>query len=154
MKVYQEKLEIANTGIEIIYYEILQGKAEDGLLKLSMWLGFEVMRYVEEDVTMYAGPKGKHGTIGSVGYRHGGGQTTVVMGGKDIHVERPRARAANGNGEFPLPSLGKFQSEDPINDAIMSVPGSMPIQLKGTPKMLFVQAKARSAAVLSRKWTR
>ena len=103
------------------------------------------MRYVEEDVTMYAGPKGKHGTIGSVGYRHGGGQTTVVMGGKDIHVERPRARAANGSGEFPLPSLGKFQSEDPINDAIMSVPGSMPIQLKGTPKMLFVQAKARSA---------
>ena len=101
------------------------------------------MRYVEEDVTMYAGPKGKHGTIGSVGYRHGGGQTTVVMGGKDIHVERPRARAANGIGEFPLPSLGKFQSEDPINDAIMSVPGSMPIQLKGTPKMLFVQAKAR-----------
>jgi len=121
MKVYQEQQEIVNTGIEITDYEILQEKARDGLLKLSMSLGIEVMRLMfEEDVTMYAGPKGKHGTEERVGYRHGFDQTTVVMGGKKIHVERPRVRAADGSGELPLPSLGQFQSEDPLNDAIMA----------------------------------
>lgn len=121
MKVYQEKQEMVNTGIEITNYDILQEKAKDGLLKLSMSLGIEVMRMMfEEDVTMYAGPKGKHGTAKRVGYRHGSDQTTVVMGGKKIHVERPRVRAADGSGELPLPSLGQFQSEDPLNDAIMA----------------------------------
>ena len=121
MKVYQEKQEIVNTGIEITNYEILQEKAKDGLLKLSMSLGIEVMRMMfEEDVTMYAGPKGKHGTVERVGYRHGSDQTTVVMGGQKIRVERPRVRAADGSGELALPSLGQFQSEDPLNDAIMA----------------------------------
>ncbi len=55
---------MVNTGIEITNCEILQEKAKDGLLKLSMSLGIEVMRLMfEEDVTMYAGPKGKHGTV-------------------------------------------------------------------------------------------
>ena len=36
MKVYQEKQEMVNTGIEITNYEILQEKAKDGLLKLSI----------------------------------------------------------------------------------------------------------------------
>ena len=121
MKVYQEKQEMVNTGIEITNYEILQEKAKDGLLKLSMSIGIEVMRMMfEEDVTMYAGPKGKHGTVERVGYRHGSDKTTVVMGGKKIHVERPRVRAADGSGELPLPSLGHFQSEDPLNNAIMA----------------------------------
>jgi|BioPla2DNA2_1021312.scaffolds.fasta_scaffold22795_2 transposase-like protein len=121
MKVYQEKQEMVNTGIEITNYEILQEKAKDGLLKLSMSIGIEVMRMMfEEDVTMYAGPKGKHGTVERVGYRHGSDKTTVVMGGKKIHVERPRVRAADGSGELPLPSLGQFQTEDPLNDAIMA----------------------------------
>lgn len=119
MKVYQEKQEIVNTVIEVTN-QILQEKAKDGLLKLSMSLGIEVMRMMfEEDVTMYAGPKDKHGTVERVGYRHGSDQTTVVMGGKRIHVERPRVRAADGYGELPLPSLGQVQSEDPLNDAIM-----------------------------------
>ncbi len=42
------------------------------------------------------------------------------MGGRKIHIERPRARAADGSGELLLPSLGQFQSEDPLNDAIMA----------------------------------
>ena len=38
MKVYQESGAV-NTGIEITNYEILQEKAKDGLLQLSMALG-------------------------------------------------------------------------------------------------------------------
>jgi len=49
-----------------------------------------------------------------VGYRHGSDQTTVVMGGNKINVERTRVRTADGSGELPLPSLGQFQSEDPL----------------------------------------
>jgi transposase-like protein len=121
MKVYQEKQGTVNTGIEITNYEILQEKAKDGLLQLSMALGIEVMRMMfEEDVTIYAGPKGKYATTDRIGYRHGSDQTTVVMGGKKIHVDRPRVRATDGSGELPLPSLGHFQSEDPLNNAIMA----------------------------------
>ena len=69
---------------------------------------------------MYAGPKCKHGTAERIGYRHGSDQTTVVMGCQKIRVERPRVRAADGSGELPLPSVGQFQSEDPLNDAIMA----------------------------------
>jgi putative transposase len=121
MKVYQGKQETVNTGIEIANYEYLQEKAQDGLLQLSMSLGIEVMRMMlEEDVVQYAGPKGKHNTAGRTGYRHGHEQTTVVMGGKKIHTKRPRVRDANGEGELGLPTLIKFQSEDPLNDAIMA----------------------------------
>lgn len=74
----------------------------------------------EEDVEQYAGPKGKHKTEGRTGYRHGTEKTTVVMGGKKIRVDRPRARAIDGSGELPLESLDAFQSEDPLNKAIMS----------------------------------
>ena len=121
MKVYQEKQEMVNTGIEITNYEFLQEKAKDGLFQLSMSLGIEVMRMMlEEDVMQYAGPKGKHGTTGRIGYRHGQEQTTVVMGGKKIHTKRPRVRSVNGDGELPLPTLAQFQSEDPLNEAIMA----------------------------------
>jgi len=121
MKVYQVKQETVNTGIEITNYEYLREKAQDGLLQLSMSLGIEVMRMMlEEDVVQYAGPKGKHNTTGRTGYRHGHEQTTVVMGGKKIHTKRPRVRDTHGVGELVLPTLVKFQSEDPLNDAIMA----------------------------------
>ena len=69
---------------------------------------------LEEDVVQYAGPKGKHNTAGRACYRHGHEQTAVVMGGKKIETERPRVRAANGEGELALPTLMTFQSEDPL----------------------------------------
>ena len=121
MKVYQEKQETVNTGIKIADYEFIQEKARDGLLRLSVSLGIEVMRLMfEEDVTLYAGPKGKHGITERTGYRHGYEQTTVVLGGKKIHTKRPRVRSINGDGELPLPSLAPFQTEDPLNEAIMA----------------------------------
>lgn len=121
MKVYQENKGSVNGSIGIINSELLYEKARYGLMELSMSLGIEVMRMMfEEDVEQYAGPKGKHRTEGRTGYRHGTEKTTVVMGGKKIRVDRPRVRAMDGSGELPLETLSVFQSEDPLNRAIMS----------------------------------
>jgi putative transposase len=121
MKVYQENKESVNGSIEITNSELLYAKARDGLMELSMSLGLEVMRMMlEEDVTRYAGPKGKHNTEERTGYRHGTENTTVVIGGKKVRVERPRVRAKDGGGELKLETLNLFQSEDPLNKAIMT----------------------------------
>jgi putative transposase len=121
MKVYQENKGSVNGSIGIINSTALYEKARYGLMELSMSLGLEVMRIMlEEDVTQYAGPKGKHKSEERTGYRHGTDKTTVVMGGKKVRVDRPRVRATDGSGELPLETLGLFQSEDPLNKAIMA----------------------------------
>lgn len=124
MKVYQQNKKMvneSNESVKIINSELLYAKASNGLMELSMSLGLDVMRMMlEEDVTRYAGPKGKHQTEGRTGYRHGTEKTTVVMGGKKVRVERPRVRAMDGNCELPLETLSLFQSEDPLNKAIMA----------------------------------
>jgi putative transposase len=121
MKVYQENKESVNGSIQIINSTILHEKARHGLMELSMSLGLEVMRMMlEEDVEQYAGSKGKHNNEERIGYRHGTEKTTVVMGGKKVRVERPRARATDGSGELPLETLSLFQKEDQLNKAILA----------------------------------
>lgn len=120
MKVYQSHEPSVNQRIEIPSSEWLYAKARNGLLDLSLSLGLEVMRMMlEEDVTHYAGPKGKHKTAGRTGYRHGTEKTTVVLGGKKVRVDRPRVRALDG-GELLLETLEWFQNEDPLNQAILT----------------------------------
>lgn len=120
MEVYQLNNESVNGSIEITNSEMLYAKAQNGLLELSVSLGLEVMRMMlEEDVERYAGPKGKHKAAGRIGYRHGTAKTTVVMGGSKVRVDRPRVQALEG-GELPLETLGLFQREDPLNQAILT----------------------------------
>jgi transposase-like protein len=121
MKVYQDNMESVNGSIQIINSNLLYEKARYGLMELSMSLGLEVMRMMfEEDVEQYTGPKGKHNTQERTGYRHGTDKTTVVMGGKKVRVDRPRVRAMDRSSELPLETLSLFQSEDPLNKAIMA----------------------------------
>lgn len=121
MKVYQDNMESVNGSIQIINSNLLYEKARYGLMELSMSLGLEVMRMMfEEDVEQYTGPKGKHNTQGRTGYRHGTDKSTVVMGGKKVRVDRPRVRAMDRSSELPLETLSLFQSEDPLNKAIMA----------------------------------
>ena len=92
--------------------------AEDGLASLAYELGLDVMQQLfEQDVEEIAGPKGKHNK-NRAAYRHGTEQTQVVYGDKKISVSKPRVR---GNGhEIPLPSLESFQSENPLDQSIIS----------------------------------
>jgi len=97
MKVYQLNNKSVNGSIEITDVELLFAKAQNGLMELSISLGLEVMwLMLEEDVTQFAGTKGKHNMDGRIGYRHGTEKTTVVMGEKKIRVNRPRVRALDG----------------------------------------------------------
>lgn len=121
MKVYQENKGSVNESIQIINSTILHEKARHGLMELSMSLGLEVMRMMlEEDIEQHTGPKGKHNNEDRTAYRHGTEKTTVVMGGKKIRVDRPRARALDGSGELSLETLALFQAEDQLNKAIMA----------------------------------
>lgn len=82
-----------------------------------MLLGIEVMlMMLEEDVTLYSGPKGKHDTVGRTGYRQSIDQTTVVVGGKKTSTRRPRVGKLDKSGELPSSTLAQFQEEDPLNE--------------------------------------
>lgn len=119
MKVYQKETPSVKGSIEVLNEEALLALASEGLLKLSMDLGLEVVRQMlEADVVTQAGPKGVHNPNRSA-YRHGTEATRVVMGGKKIPVERPRIRSKDG-GELPLPTLNIFQSEDPLNKTLLA----------------------------------
>jgi hypothetical protein len=43
----------------------------------------------------------------------------VVLGGQKVSTTRPRVRSNEG-GEFPLETLGWFQREDCLNQAVLA----------------------------------
>jgi transposase-like protein len=120
MKLYHEGAGRVKGSIQVLDLEALRAKASEGLLKLSVDLGLEVIRQMlEEDATDLAGEKGKH-QKGRRAYRHGYEQTKVVCGGEKLTTSRPRVRSKEGDEELALPSLSAFQAQDPLNQAILS----------------------------------
>ena len=72
MKVYQKSTEDVKEIIKKTEINMLYEKASQGLMKLSVSLGLEVLQMMlEENVEQYAGPRGKHNTPERTGYRHG-----------------------------------------------------------------------------------
>ena len=119
MKLYQEMKPSVKESVEILKPEVLMARASEGLLQLSVELGLEVVRQMlETDATAIAGQKGKHQKERQA-YRHGVEKSRVVLGGEKVPIERPRVRSKDGK-ELPLPSLGMFQREDPLNAALLS----------------------------------
>ena len=99
--------------------ELLMALASEGLLALSLQVGLEVFRQMlDTDVEALAGAKGTHNPNRSA-YRHGTEPTRVVMGGQKVSAQRPRVRSKDG-AELQLPTLGMFQNEDPLNQALRS----------------------------------
>ena len=119
MELNQERKATVNGSITIVDADALTARASEGLLALSMELGLEVLRQMlEGDARELAGPKGKHQEKRSA-YRHGTEKSRVVMGGQKVPIERPRVRSVEGE-ELALPSLGMFQREDPLNEALLA----------------------------------
>lgn len=83
---------------------------ESGLQALQDILGKEMDRLV--------GPRYRHDQ-GRDAVRGGTTPTTVVLGGRKVHVRRPRGRLLSG-GEIRLESLEMVASEDPLREHVMA----------------------------------
>ena len=85
---------------------------QEGLLALAVEAGLQVMAaLMEADVTVLAGPKGKHNRTRAA-VRHGRERGSVTLGGRRVPVTRPRVRAADGAGELPIASYELFASTE------------------------------------------
>ena len=92
---------------------------QEGLLALAVGAGLQVMAaLMEADVTVLAGPKGKH-NMTRTAVRHGGESGSVTLGGRRVPVTRPRVRAADGAGELPIPSYQLFTSTEILGKMAM-----------------------------------
>ena len=91
---------------------------QEGLLALAVGAGLQVMAaLMEADVTVLAGPKGKHNTTRTA-VRHGRERGSVTLGGRRVPITRPRVRAADG-GELPVASYELFSSTEMLGKMAM-----------------------------------
>lgn len=92
--------------------------AKEGLLALAVTVGLKVFQVLmEEEVTEVVGPKGRHNPERQA-VRHGYEKGSVVLGGRKVEVEKPRARTLDGR-ELLLESYRLFQKEDPLIQAAL-----------------------------------
>jgi hypothetical protein len=97
----------------------IAGNMHEGLLALAVGAGLQVMRsLMDADVTVLAGPKGKH-NMTRTAVRHGRESGSVTLGGRRVPVTRPRVRAADGAGELPIPSYQLFTSTEILGKMAM-----------------------------------
>lgn len=96
----------------------IAGVAREGLLALSVSTGLAVMaEMMEAEITQVVGPK--HAKLPErTASRHTATPTSVVLGGRKIPIDRPRARTTEGR-EVPLTSYETFASEDLLNQVVL-----------------------------------
>ncbi len=93
--------------------------AREGLLALAVGAGLQVMyAMMDADVTVLAGPKGKH-LPGRAAVRHGSEDGSVTLGGRRVAVRRPRVRAVDGSGEVAVPSYELFAGTEVLGRMAM-----------------------------------
>jgi len=120
MKVYQSRKPSVNDAYQLIDSKMLMAKASEGIFKLSVELGLEIIKQMMDgEATEIAGIKGKHDKNRKAN-RHGEEMTSVVLGGAKATLSKPRLRKANGSGEIQLNTLKAFQNEDPLNNSILA----------------------------------
>jgi transposase-like protein len=94
------------------------GSIKDGLLAFASATGLLVMRQMmEAELRARIGPK--HARIrGRAGNWHGTTAGSVVLGGRRVGLERPRARTADG-AEVSLDSWAAFSSDDLLTQLVV-----------------------------------
>lgn len=97
----------------------LVGAAKEGLLALSVGVGFGVMEsLMAEEVEELCGPRGRHDPA-RIAYRHGTEPGSVTLGGRRVPVTKPRVRAKDDGGEVPLSSYRHFAARDPLTAVVL-----------------------------------
>ena len=87
------------------------------LTELVVRSGMKVLEaMLEEDRTAVCGPRYEH-QVNRDAMRAGTTASTVVLGGRKVHIRRPRFRA--GNNEVPLPTFEAMAHPDPLNRRIV-----------------------------------
>lgn len=94
----------------------LTGAMREGLLALAVGAGLQVMQVLmDESVTALAGPRGKHDPDRAA-VRHGTGDGSVVLGGRQVPVRRPRVRTADRSAEVMVPAYELFASTELLGE--------------------------------------
>lgn len=89
--------------------------AKQGLLALSVAAGLEVMNTIfTQDVTRIVGPKGKH-NAGRTANRHGAEDAHVVLGGRQVRIDKHRVRSVDGH-EIELAAYRAFADRDMLTE--------------------------------------
>lgn len=92
--------------------------AREGLLAMSVAVGLRVMaEMMQAEVIAKVGPK--HAKLADrTASRHASAPGSVVMGGRRVPVDRPRARSVDGH-EVQLESYAAFASDDLLGQVVM-----------------------------------
>jgi putative transposase len=94
----------------------LTGAMREGLLAFAVGAGLQVMQVLmDESVAAIAGPKHKHDPDRSA-VRHGSEAGSVVLGGRQVRVRRPRVRTADRSAEVAVPAYELFASTELLGE--------------------------------------
>lgn len=102
--------------LRIAFAEVADA-ARQGLLAMSVAVGLRVMsEMMEEEVTTKVGPK--HAKLpGRTATRHAAAPGSVVLGGRRLKVQRPRARTTD-NTEVHLDTYAAFADDDVLSTVV------------------------------------
>ncbi len=108
--------EIVMPDVVSVAMSELTGAVREGLLALAVGAGLQVMGVLmDESVTALAGPKGTHDPD-RVAVRHGTEAGSVVLGGRQIPVRRPRVRTADKTSEVAVPAYELFSNTELLGE--------------------------------------
>jgi transposase-like protein len=92
--------------------------AHEGLLAMSVAVGLRVMgELLDAELATKVGAKGKHDPDRTAS-RHGTAPGSVVLGGRRVPVDRPRARTRDGH-EVHLDTYTAFAADDLLSQVVM-----------------------------------
>lgn len=92
--------------------EFVRAQLFDTVLTLGVNQVYEIL---EEERTRLCGPRYCH-EENRQAIRSGHARGTLPMGGRTVHLDRPRVRKADGSGEIPLESWEQFRGADPLSE--------------------------------------
>jgi putative transposase len=105
-----EELRVAMTEVA--------GAAREGLLAMSVAVGLRVLaELLEAEIAAKAGPRHAK-QPGRLARRHGSAPGSVVLGGRRVPVDRPRARTLDGH-EVQLATWQAFADDDLLGQVVM-----------------------------------
>jgi putative transposase len=96
----------------------IASSAREGLLAMSVAVGLRVMgELLDAELATKVGAKGKHDPARTAS-RHGTAPGSVVLGGRRVPVDRPRARTRDGH-EVQLDTYTAFAADDLLSQVVM-----------------------------------